>query len=216
MASTSLKLTFAMVDLAGFTALTETHGDEHGADLAVGFTDIARSQLSTGDRLVKTIGDAVLLASPSPTAGLELVGRILAECYRQDSYPVARVGLHHGPAVQRQDDFFGTSVNLAARVASLAAGGQVLATSEVARTATQRGVVTRPLGGHDIKNITGQLDLWEVILHPKPKDSSVDPVCRMLVDNTTAAGQVTHGDRVYWFCSLECARSFASNPSQYS
>lgn len=138
-ASSSLELTFAMVDLAGFTALTETHGDEHGADLAVGFADIARGELSTGDRLVKTIGDAVLLASVSPTAGLELVRRILTECYRRDSYPVARVGLHHGPAVQRRDDFFGTSVNLAARVASLAAGGQVLATSEVANTAARRG-----------------------------------------------------------------------------
>ncbi|UMG92241.1 hypothetical protein [Nocardioides sp. TF02-7] len=58
-----------MVDLAGYTALTETHGDEHAADLATKFARLAEEQLDTGDRLIKTIGDAVLLATPSPCYG---------------------------------------------------------------------------------------------------------------------------------------------------
>lgn len=61
--------TFALVDVAGFTALTERHGDEHAAKLATVFADLAARQLDEGDRLVKTLGDAVLLAASSPPAG---------------------------------------------------------------------------------------------------------------------------------------------------
>jgi len=69
-----------MIDLAGFAALTETHGDEHAADAAELFADLARRSLAEGDELVKCIGDAVLLASPTPEFGLALVRRILDEC----------------------------------------------------------------------------------------------------------------------------------------
>jgi class 3 adenylate cyclase len=63
--SSSIRATFCFIDLAGFTALTEAHGDEDAADLATSFAVLARSALAPGDQLVKTIGDAVLLTSPS-------------------------------------------------------------------------------------------------------------------------------------------------------
>jgi len=69
--------TFALVDLAGYTALTETHGDEHAAELATTFAALATECLASGDRLVKPIGDAVLPASTNPSAGISLVDRLL-------------------------------------------------------------------------------------------------------------------------------------------
>lgn len=207
--------TFSLVDLAGFTALTETHGDHHAADLAVAFTDLARVQLGPEDLLVKSIGDAVLLASPAPEAALVLVRGILAACYAQDSYPVARVGIHHGPAVRRGDDFFGTSVNLAARVAAEAAGGQVLATEQVAEAASGLGVAALPLGARALKNLSEATELWDLHLHPAPPERSVDPVCRMLVEHASAAGRLTHDGRTYWFCTLSCAGAFAAVPDRY-
>ena len=62
--------TFAFVDMAGFTALTEAQGDEDAADLATMFADITRAALGPGDRLVKTIGDAVLVTSKDPAPAL--------------------------------------------------------------------------------------------------------------------------------------------------
>ena len=59
-----IERTFAFVDLAGFTALTEAHGDEHAADLVERFTGMARAALGPDDRLVKSIGDAHV-----PTSG---------------------------------------------------------------------------------------------------------------------------------------------------
>ncbi len=216
MGTGSTEWTFTMVDLAGFTALTESHGDEHAADLAVGFAGLVRGQLGAGDRLVKSIGDAVLLASPEPEGALGLVGGILAACFAQDLYPVARVGLNHGPAVERDGDFFGAAVNLAARVAAQAAGGQVVATSTVAGVASDLGFTTQPLGDFVLKNVADRVALWDLGLQKASSEHSVDPVCRMLVDHAKSAGRLTHSGFLYWFCSMECVVSFAQDPTRFA
>lgn len=124
--------TIAFVDLAGFTALTEVHGDEVAADVAERLTAQAVAALGPADRLVKTIGDAVMIESADPPSGIEVVRAILDRCHAATGCPLARAGLHHGPVVRRGDDLFGNTVNLAARVAGQATGGQVLSTATVA------------------------------------------------------------------------------------
>ena len=205
-----------MVDLAGYTALTETHGDEHAADLAVHFADLALASLGAGDRLVKPIGDAVLLASATLDAGLDLVDRLLRACAQLDGFPLARAGLHNGSAVERGGDMFGTAVNLAARVAGQAAGGQVLATTQVAEAARRRGLATIALGPVDLRNVASAIDLFEIDLGLERPTGSTDPVCRMWIDHSRAAGQLRHGDRVYWFCSLTCVARFSGDPSAFA
>lgn len=59
--------TVIFIDLAGFTTTTLTHGDQDAADVAERFTGLARSELEGGDQLVKSIGDAVMLTSPTPS-----------------------------------------------------------------------------------------------------------------------------------------------------
>jgi len=76
-ASDSAEWTFSFIDLAGFTAMTEAMSDSDAADVVARFCQIAREALGGGDRLVKSIGDAVMLASPTPAEGLQLVGRTL-------------------------------------------------------------------------------------------------------------------------------------------
>ena len=75
--SKPIEATFGFIDLAGFTALTEEHGDHDAADMAARFAELTRAALGAGDRLIKTIGDAVLVTSPSPGAALDLVDRLL-------------------------------------------------------------------------------------------------------------------------------------------
>lgn len=208
--------TFALVDLAGFTALTETHGDEEAADLAMSFADLAAQQLDPGDRLVKTIGDAVLLAVSGPDAGLTVVRRLLESCYRIDGFPVARAGLHHGSAVERGDDLFGAAVNLVGRVAGQATGGQALVTSEVALAARDAGIPVTLLGGFELRNVAEPVELLDVELHPVPDSGAIDPVCRMRVERRHAAGRLGHAGRDYWFCSLECVASFAASPERFA
>jgi len=204
------------VDLAGFTALTESHGDEDAADVAMRFAELARASLAVGDRLVKTIGDAVLLTSPSPLRAVELVERLLTAAAHEPHLPACRAGLHHGEAVQRELDVFGASVNLAARVASEAHAGEVLGTEAVAAAARSCGIPVAALGSVLLKNVRSSVALFSLGLVVGPTDTPVDPVCQTPIDRRSAAGRLRYRRAEYWFCSLTCAAVFASNPGWYA
>src|SRR5215217_4714069 len=119
--------TFVFADIAGFTALTEAHGDQEAAALVADFSAAVRAELpASGGRQVKTIGDAVMLCIPDPADAILLGLRITHELMRGHGTLAVRVGLHHGPAVERDGDYFGAAVNLAARVSAEASAGEVL------------------------------------------------------------------------------------------
>jgi adenylate cyclase len=204
--------TFAFVDMAGFTALTEAQGDEDAADLATMFADITRAALGPGDRLIKTIGDAVLITSQSPAAGLSLVERLLTEASSEPRLPTLRAGLHHGDAVERDRDVFGAAVNLAARVAAEAHPAEVLGTAPVAEAARALGIPVVDIGDVALKNVRRPTFLYSMALMLGATDTPIDPVCRNHVDRRAAAGRLRYQHREYWFCSLTCAAAFASNP----
>ena len=212
-ASKRIEATFAFVDLAGFTALTEAHGDFDAADVATRFAELARASLGAGDRLVKTIGDAVLLTSPTPGGALDLIDRLLTAVTAERTLPALRAGLHHGPAIERDGDVFGAAVNLAARVAAEAYAGEVLATAAVAAAARERGIPVAEIGPVALKNVSAATVLSALGFMIGALESAIDPVCQAVVDRRAAAGQLRHEQTTYWFCSLTCAAAFASNPA---
>ncbi len=207
--------TFAFIDLAGFTALTEAHGDEEAVDLLERFVDLAEGAVVDRGRFVKSIGDAVMLTFPAPEPALDATGDLFAACSEQVGFPAFRAGLHHGDAVERGGDWFGATVNLAARVAAQAHGGQVLATDVVARAAVAAGVPVVDLGSFELRHITQPVELFEVRVCPGVAGGAVDPVCHMRVERDSAAGRLRHDDTDYWFCSLACAQGFAAAPDRY-
>ena len=202
------ELTFLFIDLAGFTALTEAHGDEHAADLAVRFLKLVEGELGTGDRILKSIGDAVLVVCHEPVAAIRLCERVLSRLDGEPNFPVPRSGIHHGPAVERDGDYFGTTVNLAARVAAQAYGGQVLGTQHVADVARQEGFDVVDLGSFALKNLADDVDLFELHLGPGVRGTVIDPICRMRVDVDDASGRLRADGVDHWFCSLDCAATF--------
>jgi adenylate cyclase len=204
--------TFAFVDMAGFTALTEAQGDEDAADLATMFAEITRAALAPGDRLIKTIGDAVLITSPDAAAGLSLVERLLTEAATEPRLPTLRAGLHHGDAVERDGDVFGAAVNLAARVAAEAHPAEVLGTAPIAEAARDLGIPVVEIGEVALKNVRRLTYVYSMALMLGVTDTPIDPVCRNHVDRRTAAGRLRYLNKEYWFCSLTCAAAFASNP----
>ncbi|HEU0191599.1 MAG TPA: adenylate/guanylate cyclase domain-containing protein [Mycobacterium sp.] len=205
--------TVAFVDLAGFTALTEMHGDLEAADLADRFASITRSVLTTGDRLVKTIGDAVLVVSADADSGLRVVQRLIERSYADPRFPDVRAGLHHGPVVRRNGDVFGATVNLAARIAGRAASGQVLATGVVAERAA--AILVTDLGQVQLRNIDESVRLFELDFGLRP-DVVVDPVCRMLVRTSAATIRLQMRGTEFLFCGLDCAAKFAGAPDRYA
>jgi adenylate cyclase len=210
--SKRIEATFGFIDMAGFTALTEAHGDFDAADLATRFAYLTSDALAEGDRLIKTIGDAVLVTSATPAGALDLIERLLALAADDASLPSLRAGFHHGPAVQRDGDVYGAAVNLAARVAAEAYAGEVLATATIAAVAGERGLPVIEIGAVPLKNVKDATVLWSLGFMVGAMESAIDPVCQAIVDRRTAAGHLRHERKMYWFCSLTCAAAFASNP----
>jgi adenylate cyclase len=204
--------TFGFIDLAGFTAMTETHGDEDAADVATRFAELTRAALGVGDRLIKTIGDAVLVASPTPSAALGLVEQLLTSAADDKTLPALRAGFHHGPAIERDGDVFGAAVNLAARIAAEAYAGEVLVSAEIAAAASDLGLPVVEIGHVVLKNVGVAPLLSSIGFMLGEMDSAIDPVCQAVIDRRVAAGQLHHEHKTYWFCSLTCAAAFASNP----
>ena len=208
--------TFGFVDLAGFTALTEVHGDADAVVLIQRFIELAEATLAddTGT-LVKTIGDAVMLRFATPTEALAAMQQLFADVAAEPDFPALRAGLNHGPAIALGGDFFGSTVNLAARIAGEARGGQLLAALIVAEAAEDVGLEIIDLGDFHLRNLVEPVRLYEVVLGPPIAPTAIDPVCRMTVDPHQAIGRIHHAGVDYWLCSLKCAAAFTAAPEAY-
>jgi adenylate cyclase len=168
---------------------------------------------------VKTIGDALMLRIPEPgdaiLLGLDIASYVLA----QHGAPAVRVGLHHGPAIESEGDYFGATVNLAARVSALASGGEVIVTGSTAALAPDLdGVLYDSRGRQSLKNVAEPVEVFAARRLGDTADAGlpIDPVCRMRVDPDHAAGRLMHNGSAYFFCSLTCAGSFAQHPEHYA
>ena len=212
--------TFLFADIAGFTALTEAHGDEEAANLVADFCDAVRAELPACDGAhLKTIGDALMLRVPDPGAAVLLGLRIAHDLMHAHGAPTIRVGLHHGPAVARDGDYFGATVNLAARVSGLAAGGEVLLTGHTAALAPDLpGVFYEPRGRQALRNVREPVELFAAVRTGEPghRRLVIDPVCRMAVDPDHAAGRLTFDGQDHFFCTIGCAGEFARAPERFA
>src|SRR5207248_739221 len=201
--------TFLFADIAGYTALTEAHGDEQAADLVGMFFDAVSEELPAwGGTHVETIGDATMLRIPDPAKAVLLGLRISQELLRGHGAPAVSVGLHHGPAIERGGDYFGAAVNLAARVSAAATGGEVLLTAHTAALAPDlNDVLYESRGRHVLRNVREPVELVAAVRHGHTSDRglAIDPVCRMVVDPDRAAGRLVYEDTAYFFCTLACA-----------
>ena len=154
--------TFVFADLVGFTALTEQQGDEAAADVALGFARAAQGlAVEHGAELVKLIGDCVMLRSDSAADAIRLGLRLVCELPRRHALPPVRAGAHTGTAVARGTDWFGATVNLAARVTGAARGGELLVTEATAgEAAGEADLRLVDLGPQTFRNIAAPITVW--------------------------------------------------------
>ena len=210
--------TFLFADLAGFTALTEAHGDEQAADLAAEFRQcVDRLLPEYRAEEIKTLGDAVMVRCDDPRTAIQLGVRIVDEVAALPHFPIVRVGMHTGHATEREGDWYGAAVNLAARVTGAAAGNEALLTEATGDAAGELdGIELHRHGQHRFKNVGEPVSLLRAVRAGGEAGAlPIDPVCRMAVDAGTAAGELTHAGTRYQFCSIECLRKFADDPARY-
>jgi adenylate cyclase len=151
----------SFLDLVGYTRLTEERGDAAAAALAEALAVlVGRSAREHGGVPVKWLGDGVMVHFREPTGAVRSALELVAQL-PEAGLPPAHVGVAAGPVVVQGGDYFGRTVNLAARIAARAGAGQVLVSQRVAESAPPQGVRFVELGEQPLKGIARPVRLLE-------------------------------------------------------
>ncbi|MCB1742655.1 MAG: adenylate/guanylate cyclase domain-containing protein [Gammaproteobacteria bacterium] len=166
-------LAIVFADISGSTRLYDSLGDANARELVADCLDILAEQTGRHQgTVIKTIGDEIMCTFPSADQALEAavdmqdcVARELPE--RNPNTPSSlqiRIGLHFGNCLVEEGDVFGDAVNVAARMAGLAKGGQIITTGDTAEMLSQRlRSVTRHVDRLAIRGKTTEIDIFEAI-----------------------------------------------------
>ena len=123
-----VRVAVAFADLAGYTRFTEEEGEEEALSYVERFVEGVTNTLPDGARVIKTIGDEVMVVGQDVGA---LVDWAVGFAAMFDERPQPRIGIHYGSTLYRDGDYFGREVNLASRVVARARGGEVLVSDSV-------------------------------------------------------------------------------------
>jgi adenylate cyclase len=150
----------AFLDLTGFTQLTEEKGDQAAAELAGNLAELVEdTSREYGGKPVKLLGDGVMFHFPQANPAV-LCALHLVDAVPNVGLPPARVGVHAGPVVFQNGDYFGRAVNVAARIADAAAPGEVLVSDDVVALAS-KGVGFEQVGPVALKGVAEPVSLFK-------------------------------------------------------
>jgi adenylate cyclase len=161
-----MRVAIAFADLAGYTRLTEERGDEEAVEIVERFVEAVSRTLPADARVIKTLGDEVMIVAADPVALTDWSVRFARRPQRtrrdRTPEPPPRIGVHHGDAFYRDGDYYGREVNQAARVVARAAGGEVLVTRAVVDAAAGvDGLVFERIGEVGLKGFSQPTELFQ-------------------------------------------------------
>lgn len=157
----------AFADLSGYTRLTEEAGDEVAARVSLSMAQLV-NEVAARHRgeVVKMLGDGVLFHFRDPgdsvRASLEIVAAV-----RPRGLPPAHVGINAGPMIYDEGDYFGRTVNIAARIASAAEADQVFVGEDAQREMTPSGFRLVEVGPFELKGIAQPVTIYEAVPDPR-------------------------------------------------
>jgi len=171
----AVERSICFADLVEFTSLGEEIAPEQLGEVVGRFEELATSVVTAPVRLVKTIGDAVMMVStetaPLIGAALDLVAAAAAE---GDDFPILRAGIATGPTLPQSGDFYGRSVNLASRVTGIARPGSVLVDTPTREAAGEDGFEYSFAGERRLKGIDARTKLFRVRRTGEPRRAPDD------------------------------------------
>jgi adenylate cyclase len=151
-----LRVAIAFADLAGYTRMTEEAGEEEALIAVERFVEAVEETLPDDARIIKTLGDEVMVVGSDPAALTDWAVGFQA---MHTERPLPRIGIHYGETLYRDGDYYGREVNQAARVAARAAGGEVLVTRPVVDAAGPH-VEFDPIGQVRLKGFSYVTELF--------------------------------------------------------
>ncbi len=156
------KQAIAFADIVGFTELGESASSEELGGVAARLSKLAGDVAEPPVRLVKTIGDAVMLVASEPKEMLAAALELVERAESTDEFPALRAGVAYGPAVNQWGDWFGSTVNLASRLTARARPSSVLTTEEVREAVGEDGYQWSSAGPKKLKGFSSPVKTFRV------------------------------------------------------
>jgi adenylate cyclase len=152
------------LDITGYTRLTQEWGDDRAANLASTVERLVqRISLQRGGKTIKWLGDGVMFYFDDPGDGV-LAALEMVYGLADAELPPAHVGLHTGPVLFQEGDYFGQTVNLSARIGEYAGPGEVLVSQAVAEASEGKGIRFEDIGPVELKGVSGPVKLFRANL----------------------------------------------------
>ena len=147
------------LDITGYSRLTQEQGDTAAASLAEQLGRLVqRTSVKYGGRPVKWLGDGVMFFFPNPGPGV-VAALDMVDGVTDAGLPPAHVGLHVGPVIFQEGDYYGATVNVASRIADYARPGEVLVSQEVVEASVETDVAFHEIGPVELKGVSGAMQL---------------------------------------------------------
>src|SRR5688500_7900289 len=200
-----------VADLTGYTALTETHGAGGAADMIDNYLDIVNDSLVGESYLHEQTGDEVMIVSASADHLLATAQKLVETTSGKNHFLQVHGGLHYGRILKRNNRFFGTTINLAARIAGKANPGTIWCSEDYINALVHKPRSFHAKGKHYFKNISEANEVFELI-PANYKQFQVDPVCKMLINEKENA--IPHPiQKNLFFCDQACLAIYQRNPA---
>jgi adenylate cyclase len=152
------------LDITGYTRLTQEWGDDRAANLASTVERLVqRISVQRGGKTIKWLGDGVMFYFDEPGDGV-LAALEMVDGLARAELPPAHVGLHTGPVLFQEGDYFGQTVNLSARIGEYAGPGEVLVSQAVAEASEGKGIRFGDIGPVELKGVSGPVHLFRANL----------------------------------------------------
>ena len=192
-----------IADLSGYTSLTDTHGAAAAADLIEKYIGILEKSLVGSSRFHQRTGDEVLVVSSSADDLLGTATALIKNTSSEHEFLLVHGGLHYGKILKRNEDYYGTTINLTSRIAGKASPGTLWCSEDFVK-ALMNAEDSRfeAKGKHSFKNLPSETEVFELIID-HDETLYIDPVCRMLIRDKENALSHPENKDIY-FCSEAC------------
>jgi class 3 adenylate cyclase len=151
----------AFADLTGYTSLTEDAGDAAATQVALALSQLVKEVAARHrGEVVKMLGDGVHFHFRDPHDAVRGSLDVVRQVHPR-GLPPAHVGIDAGPMIYDEGDYFGRTVNVAARIAAQAGANQVFVGEALARIVEPKGFVLREVGGFELKGLSQPITIFE-------------------------------------------------------
>jgi adenylate cyclase len=200
-------ISILIADLSGYTALTETHGASSAADLVDDYLKIVNDSLVGDSYLHQNVGDEVVVVANTPDHLLATGVMLLQTTVKRYNFLQVHGALHYGKVVKRNNNFFGSAINLTSRIAAQAKANSILCSQEFLNYLSDKTLYNfQSTGKRSFKNVSQEMEVFEVMID-KPESLHIDPVCRMIVDHK--GDFIAHPvEPNLFFCSHYCLDTY--------